>query len=82
MYHYLKNRHSGTFGPDEAQLIISAYDDVWANVQNTGAPLEGNFESIRMDLAKHIVETAIEGERDPVQLREAGLAFLKENGLL
>ena len=82
MEDYLKQRHAGAFEPEEVKLLVSAYDEALITVQARGSYLEGNFESVREDLAKHIVEAAIEGERDPVQLRQTGLAFLKDNGLL
>ena len=79
MDEYLHTHHFGAFKPDEVRLLISVYDDVWITLQATGTYFEGNFDNAREDLAEHIVETALEGERDPARLREAGIAFLKEN---
>ena len=48
-----------------------AFDAVCKDLHDTGQPA-----LVREIIAKHIIEAAKNGERDPVRLRAAGLAAL------
>ena len=77
---YLKSGHAGAFNSDDVSLLVSAYDADWTVVRASDTYLEEYFGSIREVLAKHIVQAAIAGERDPVRLRDAGLQRLNQDG--
>ena len=48
-----------------------AFDAVCKDLHDAGQPV-----LVREIIAKHIIEAAKKGERDPVRLRDAGLAAL------
>jgi hypothetical protein len=81
MRNYLNTVHPGVFEPADLNLLMSAYEDAWASVRASATYQDKNFENVRDDLAKHIVNAAIAGERDPVRLRDAGLSHLKQKGI-
>ena len=57
---------------DEATRIMSeAFDAACEGLQDGGQP-----DLVREIIAKRIIEAAKKGERDPVRLRDAGLAAL------
>ena len=66
------------FEPETIQILTAAFDDAWASVQASGAPLAMNSHAVeaREILAKHIIEMGRQGERDRRRLREDALAHL------
>jgi hypothetical protein len=61
------------FDPEATRLLGQAFDMASALLGHTPQPT-----AVREAIAKRIIEAAKAGERDPVRLREAGLAALSE----
>jgi hypothetical protein len=66
---FLLNRPD--FDDETARLMGEAFDAVCKDLDDTGQPA-----LVREIIAKRIIEAARTGERDPVRLRNAGLAAL------
>jgi hypothetical protein len=65
------------FDPDTINILSGALDDAWQRVQVSGARFDGQADVARTILAKHIVEMAIQGERDRQRLIEGALLRLR-----
>jgi hypothetical protein len=65
----------GSFDPETATLLASAFDAAWDTVRRSGSPLaaNGNASSTRETLAKSIIDSARRGERDPKKLTDDAL---------
>jgi hypothetical protein len=66
---FLLNRSD--FGDETTRLMDEALEAVCKDLHDTGQPA-----LVREIIAKRIIEAAKKGERDPVRLRNAGLAAL------
>lgn len=64
------------FEPEVTQILVKAFDDAWASLQVSGARLDGHVVDAREILAKRIIETAKNGDRDPSRLVEDALGHL------
>ena len=64
--------------PRRLRLLCAAFDAAWETVLASGTPLEDARQTaaVRELLAKHILEMAGSGERDPQQLVENALRLL------
>lgn len=62
--------YNGTFDPEETSLMGEAFDAACAM-------LPGLSDTDREAIAERIIDTAAGGERDPIRLRNAGLATLR-----
>ncbi len=71
---YLK-KHPAMFKAEEVRVLTAAFDQAWQLMERSGARFEtdGHAEDVREVLAKHIIEAAKQGERDPKRLIEAAL---------
>lgn len=61
-------QHDHAFGPDEIKVLVDAFDEALSAagvVERTGTAATA--------IAKHIIELAKAGERDPAKLREAAV---------
>jgi hypothetical protein len=67
-------RNKFDFDDEETRLMGAAFDAACKGLQDTGQPA-----LVREIIAKHIIEAAKKGERDPRRLRNAGLAALGYN---
>ena len=67
-------RAAAHFDDETTRLLGEAFDAARAALHDRGQP-ESAYEII----AKRIIETAKKGERDPIRLRDAGLAALGYN---
>jgi hypothetical protein len=76
MIRYL-SENSEYFDPETLDVMIRALDEAWERAQANGALLDSQAGSARTTLAKHIVEMARQGERDPQYLIEGALVRLK-----
>ena len=63
-----------TFDPEATLILGQAFDMACALLGHTPQPT-----AVREAIAKSIIEAAKAGERDPVRLREAGLAALRNS---
>jgi hypothetical protein len=59
------------FDDEATRLMAEAFDAACGGLQDGGQP-----DLVREIIAKRIIEAAKKGERDPVRLRDAGLAAL------
>jgi hypothetical protein len=64
---------AGAFDPEAIRVLRGAYDLACALVGHTPQPV-----AVREAIAKGIFEAAKQGERDPLRLRDAGLAFVEQ----
>jgi hypothetical protein len=66
------------FEPEVVTLLGAALDSAWDFVLKSGSPIaaDGQAELTRERLAKHIIENARRGERDPKRLVDAALSDL------
>ena len=62
------------FDPEATRSLGQAFDMACALLGGTPQPT-----AVREAIAKSIIEAAKAGERDPVRLREAGLAVLRNS---
>jgi hypothetical protein len=62
------------FDPEAIRTLGQAFDMACALLGHTPQPT-----AVREHIAKSIIEAAKAGERDPVRLREAGLAVLRNS---
>ena len=62
------------FDPETTRTLGQAFDMACALLGHTPQPT-----AVREAIAKSIIEAAKAGERDPVRLREAGLAALSNS---
>jgi hypothetical protein len=69
---------SGFFDPEATKILTVAFDTSWQMLKTSGNVLAADFRagSTREFLAKRIIETARQGERDPIRLAEDALAYL------
>ena len=67
------------FTPDIIRVLGSAFDDAWlsALANQSGFRIEGYERAVREVLARHILDMAKKGERDPQRLAESALYRLK-----
>jgi hypothetical protein len=70
--------HDNAFDTETTRLLCAAFDAAWETVLASGTPLEDARQTaaVRELLAKHILEMAGSGERDPQQLVENALRLL------
>jgi tartrate dehydratase beta subunit/fumarate hydratase class I family protein len=69
---------AGFFDPEATKLLTAAYDTAWQMLRTSGNVLAADFRaaSTRDLLAKRIIETGSQGERNPLRLADDALAFL------
>ncbi len=77
MIDYLK-QYPGMFDAAELELLAAAFDKAWTAVKASGAYPDYSSERARALLARHIIEKAKAGERNPEQLCESALAHLAQ----
>ena len=63
------------FSPEIIRIMGDALDNAWVRLR-TGAPFNGSADAARTVLAKHIIDIAKQGERDPQRLTQGALARL------
>ena len=62
---------NGSFDPKTLMIVETAFDEAWITLRTNG------HDNIRPEeLARCILHLAMEGERDPVQLRNGTLCAL------
>jgi hypothetical protein len=70
----------GSFDPETASLLASAFEVAWETVKKSGSPLAENDNAplTREIMAKRIIETAQTGERNPQRLVEDAIIFVAQ----
>ena len=71
-------RSHGFFNPKTTKSLTAAFDTAWQILKTSGSTLTADYQSAstRELLAKHIIEMANQGERDPLRLIDGALAHL------
>ncbi len=71
-------RSDGFFDPEATNILSAAFDTAWLTLRTSGDVLAADYRaaSTRDLLAKRIIETARQGERDPIRLADDALAHL------
>ena len=70
---------AGFFDPATTKILTAAFDTAWQTLKTSGSVLAADFRaaSTRELLAKRIIETGRQGERNPLRLAEDALAHLQ-----
>jgi hypothetical protein len=78
MRQYLRE-HPAAFDPETIAILSDALDNAWNSVEanKRAYKLDGHAEGARQALARHLVDIATQGERDPQRLIDGALARLK-----
>ena len=71
------------FDPEVMSILEDALDDAWRRVQTSKAPFSADEYAAagRTILAKHIIQAAKAGERDPRWLADSALLYLARQRL-
>ena len=64
------------FDPEMIEVMVRAFDEAWKAVEGNGADI--NRESARNFLARYIVASAIDGQRDPSHIAQHALIHLAQ----
>src|SRR5947207_31398 len=72
------------FDPETLRILAAAFDDAWASVEASGAPLsEAKYaERAREIIGNYIIKAAKDGERDQRRLCDEALLQLTRSGLI
>ena len=83
MHGFIEEFSPGVFGPEDVTLLAQALDDAWTRVQASKPPyiVEEYAHIGRAILAKHIINAAKAGERDPRWLADSALLYLSQQKL-
>ncbi len=78
MERYLKD-HPTAFDPETVTILSAALDDAWKAVETNKSAyqIDGHADGARNELAKHIVDLAKQGEREPQRLIQGALDRLR-----
>ena len=71
-------KSGGFFDPQATRILTAAFDTAWQMLKTSGSVLAADYQatSTRQLLAKRIIETGRQGERNPLRLAEDALAHL------
>jgi hypothetical protein len=66
------------FAPETARVLTQAFDETWEIIEAAGGPLvnRNRAPATRALIARHIVDMAIQGERDMDRLIDSALDCL------
>ena len=83
MQGFIKQYADGMFDPEVMSILEDALDDAWRRVQTSKAPFSADEYAAagRTILAKHIIQAAKAGERDPRWLADSALLYLSRQKL-
>jgi hypothetical protein len=70
--------NDGFFDPAATKILIAAFDTAWQTLKTSGNVLAADYKSAatRELLARRIIETARQGQRDPTRLVDDALVHL------
>jgi hypothetical protein len=67
----MRGFHNSSFDPSTLVVLEAAFDEAWLTLKSIGN------KSVKPDeLARSVLRVAMEGERDPVRLRDGALEGL------
>jgi len=80
---FIKQYADGAIDPAVISILEDAFEDAWRRVQASNAPYGTDEYAAagRAILAKHIIQAAKEGERDPRWLADSALLYLARQRL-
>ena len=80
---YIKHYADGAFDPAVISILEDAFEDAWRRVQASSAPYGTDEYAAagRAILARHIIQAAKAGERDPRWLADSALLYLARQRL-
>ena len=83
MRDFIKHYADGAFDPAVISILEDAFEDAWRRVQASSAPYGTDEYAAagRAILARHIIQAAKEGERDPRWLADSALLYLARQRL-
>jgi hypothetical protein len=69
------------FDPETINILSNAFEDAWRRIEASNSRLArpAYANAGREVVAKHIIEMAQRGEREPVKLTDSAVAFLAAN---
>ena len=67
----MRSFHNSSFDPQTLLLLETAFDEAWLTLKSVGNKTVNPDE-----LARSVLRTAMDGERDPVRLHDEALARL------
>jgi hypothetical protein len=69
------------FDPEATKILTGSFDTAWQMLKTSGSVLAAGYRSAstRELLAKRIIETAHQGERDPMRLVDDALAYVENS---
>jgi hypothetical protein len=67
------------FDPDTVAILAIALQQAWESIEKSGNRLAraGYARAAREIVARHIIDLALNGERDPDRLRDKAIAYLE-----
>jgi hypothetical protein len=80
---FIKRYAKGVLEPAAIGILVDAFEDAWHRVESSKAPYsnEEYAPAARTIIAKHIIEQAEAGERDPRWLADRALLYLSQQKL-
>jgi hypothetical protein len=71
-------RSDGFFDPEATNILTAAFNTAWQTLKTSGNVFAADYRvaATRELLAKRIIETARQGETDPMRLADDALAHL------
>ena len=80
---FIKHYADGAFDPAVISILEDAFEDAWGRVQASSAPYGTDEYAAagRAILARHIIQAAKAGERDPRWLADSALLYLARQRL-
>jgi hypothetical protein len=80
---FIKQYADGAFDPAVIGILEDAFEDAWRRVQASKAPYGTDEYAAagRTILARHIIQAAKAGERDPRWLADSALLYLSRQRL-
>ncbi len=74
-------RSDAAFDPETINLLGDAFENAWQRIKTSGSrfarPAYAN--AMRELIAKHIIDMAQHGEREPIKLSDSAVQFLAAN---
>jgi hypothetical protein len=69
------------FEPETVQFLVSVYETAWKQVEQSGSKLASpGYRRVAQEIiAKHIIEMAQRGEREPGVLADDAVRFLERS---
>jgi hypothetical protein len=74
-------KSEASFGPETIKILVDAFEDACAGMRASGMPVSQDEQAEREILARQIIRSASEGERDRRRLSENALRHLSRSDL-